>query len=302
MLTIRQRKEDLVVFNRTDALRMARIASKGTLDEFMGALESLCQRLPAEGHGFTWRQGGEKLLAYLKGERDTPPFSLFIAKGNRKLPFYTWSTAPIYTCSGKGVCASWCYSLVAWRNAGPYWRQIQNTVLLRFMPDVVADAFLDLPAGITLRLYVDGDFADRETVRFWFKLLRLRKDIRAYGYSKSWDELAGEKAPPNYVLNVSSGGRERDVSKDTMLSLPMTRGMFVAVPVDRRFIAMRDARYEDPEYHEAVRAAARAMGFTKVFSCTGHCGECVKDKDGQWTHACGDMRFKGVTIANGIHG
>ena len=168
--------------------------------------------------------------------------------------------------------------------------------------DVVADAFLDLPEGITMRLYVDGDFSSRRDVDFWFKLLRLRPDVQAYGYSKSWDELVGhEVVPANYILNLSGGGRERKVSKDAMRSLPMVRGEYIAVPVPQRFISMREARYDDPEYHEAVREAARALGHTKVFSCPGLCGQCVKGKNGQWTHACGDMRFQGVVIANGIH-
>jgi len=302
-LTVRKKKEDLVVFGRGAALRLARIASKGTMSEILVALREALDGLPVSGPGFTWRREGEKLYAFLTGERSTPPYQLFMAKGNSKLPFYTWSTLPVFTCPGVGACGSWCYSLTGWRNAAPYWRQVQNTVLLRFMPEVVADTFLDLKDGITLRLYVDGDFADEATVRFWFKLLRLRPDIRAYGYSKSWDELAAaqDAAPANYILNVSSGGRERSVSRAAALSLPMARGLFVAVQVPARFMAMKAARYKDPEYHEAVRQAARALGHQKVFSCTGLCGTCVKGRDGQWTHACGDMRFKDVVIANGIH-
>jgi len=300
---MKTKKKDVVVFGRSQALRMARVASKGTMDEIIATLRTTLEALPAEGPGFTWRREGAKVLAFLLGERDRPAFRLFIAKGNKKLPFYTWSTSPVYTCPGKGPCASWCYSLTAWRNAAPFWRQVQNTIVLRFMPELVADTFLDLPQGITLRLYVDGDFADEATVRFWFKLLRLRPDVQAYGYSKSWDELAAAKdaVPANYILNVSSGGRERSVSREAVLGLPMARGLFVAVQVPARFMAMKAARYEDPEYHEAVRQAARALGHQKVFSCTGLCGTCVKGRDGQWTHACGDMRFKDVVIANGIH-
>ena len=300
---MKTKSKNPVVFGRADALKIARVASKGSMDEIIDTLRDLFARLPTEGPGFTWRRDGEKVLAFILGERDTPAFRFFIEEGNNKLPFVTWSTSPIFTCPGKGECASWCYSLTGWRNAAPFWRQIQNTIALRFMPEVIADAFLDLPEGITLRLYVDGDFADQSTILFWFKLLRLRKDIKAYGYSKSWDELAATQgqAPPNYVLNVSSGGKERAVSRETMLSLPMTRGLFVAVPVDARFMAMKSARYDDPEYHKAVRESARALGYEKVLSCPGTCGQCIKGQDGQWTHACGDMRLEDVVIANGIH-
>jgi hypothetical protein len=296
----RNRKAD-VVFGRDKALRLAKLASTDGLAKVTVGIERALADLPAEGAGFTWRQEGEKILSFLRGERGVP-FTLFIPKGNTKLPFFTWSTLSLFTCPGKGECASWCYTLTGWRHASAFWRQVQNTILLRFMPEVVADAFFDLPKDITMRLYVDGDFSSRSDVAFWFKLLRLRSDIQAYGYSKSWDELVGhEKVPDNYVLNLSGGGRERQVSKATMLTLPMVRGEYIAVSVPQRFISMRGARYDNREYHDHVREAARALGHTKVFSCPGKCGECVKGKDGAWTHACGDMRFKGVVIANGIH-
>jgi hypothetical protein len=34
-----------------------------------------------------------------------------------------------------------------------------------------------------------------------------------------------------------------------------------------------------------------------VFVCAGKCGDCLPDG----THACGSDRFRGVTIAIGVH-
>lgn len=228
-------------------------------------------------------------------------------KGNSKLAFATFSTLPLFTCPGVGTCGQWCYSLHSWRCPGSLARQIQNTLLLRHRPDLVRSSFLKLPAGISLRLYVDGDFTDAKTVAFWMDLLRQRPDIQAYGYSKSWDELWAfheqERGiwPPNYWVNLSSGSRVRKVTADMIRSLPVYRGDFTAVETNYRPIGLKgnigNLRYKDPAYHRAVRKAAREAGITgKIFSCPGKCHECTPHG-----HACGTERFKGITVVNGMH-
>lgn len=303
-MTLINSRKNAVVFGRQKALAVARLVGRGqTLSKVIKGLNETFSTLPTDGPGSTWRLFGEKVVRYLEGETTTPPYRIFMPDGNDKLPFYTWSTVPLFTCPGVGECAKWCYSLTSWRYAGPYWRQLMNTALLKFRREVIADAFLEIPSDTDIRMYVDGDFADSDTVRFWFKLFRLRPDIRGYGYSKSWDELleVGERWPSNYVLNISSGGKARNATKQQMLALPMARGEFLAVQVPRRFIQMRGERYKSKEYHDAVREAARAIGYEKVFSCPGLCGQCVTGRDGKNEHACGSMRFRGVAIANGIH-
>jgi len=301
------RKKNPVVFGRGLALRVARAAAKApTIHHAIEAIENIVVDLPRSGPGSTWHHWGHRVLQFLRGESKAP-LKVFKKDGNKKLPFFTWSTVPLYTCPGKGQCASWCYSLKAWRYAAPFWRQVQNTLMLRFFPELVADEFLGLPQNITFRLYVDGDFDSEATVRFWFRLLSLRPDIQGYGYSKSWDEVhaARDAFPENYVLNVSSGGRVRSIDQATIEGLAITRGKFVAVKVDRRFMDMTTSeRYADPEYHKAVREAAKAQGHERVFSCPGQCGSCVVKKDGGNEHACGGSkqgRFGLVVIANGIH-
>jgi len=180
---------------------------------------------------------------------------------------------------------------------------VQNSLLLRFAPEMIESAFVALPHGITFRLYVDGDFATADDVRFWFEALRGRPDISAYGYSKSWELLwdyaQANALPTNYVLNLSSGGRPQRVSKAQMLSLPITRGEFVALPVNYRPAGVRGnvgfKRYAEPQYHRAVRAAAAAAGLGKVFSCPGKCGDCSGVG-----HVCG-MRGLSLPVVIGVH-
>jgi hypothetical protein len=306
MLMLNSRRKAPVVFGRQIAMKVARLAAKADMFDLVQGLEELVLGLPRFGPGSTWYIWGNKVLSFLRGE-SAPPLKVFKKDGNSKLPFYTWSTVPIYTCPGKGQCASWCYSLRAWRYAAPFWRQVQNTIMIRFFPEMIADLFVGLPQNITFRLYVDGDFDSEGTVRFWFRLLRLRPDIESYGYSKSWDEIysARDAFPENYVLNVSSGGKVRSIDQATIESLSITRGKFLAVSVDKRFIDMKtEDRYASAEYHKAVRESAKALGHQRVFSCPGKCGECVAKKDGTNEHACGQSksgRFGLMVIANGIH-
>lgn len=244
------------------------------------------------------------------------PHEIFAMDGNVKLPFVAFSTLPIVTCPGAGACAgidaagaapdlsaAFCYSLRAWRYPAAFLRQAMNTLMLRFNRRAIIDAFKALPDGITFRLYVDGDFDSESTALFWFNLLRQRPDVKCYGYSKSWAilEKLSAHVPENYRLNLSSGGIDDSAEyRQRMRALPMTRGDFIALPVVGEF-AKGFARYADPAYHRAVRAAAADAGIGKVFSCPGTCGTCTGAG-----HACGATRDDGgnvmpLPIVIGIH-
>jgi hypothetical protein len=245
------------------------------------------------------------------------PHEIFAEEGNVKLPFVAFSTLPIVTCPGAGACAgitkrggapdladAFCYSLRAWRYPAAFLRQCMNTLLLRFNRRAIIDAFRALPEGITFRLYVDGDFDSEGTALFWFNLLRQRPDVACYGYSKSWTiiEKLAAHVPSNYALNLSSGGIDDDdiEFRARLHSMPFVRGDFLALPIVGEF-AKGFARYRDPEYHRAVRAAADAAGLGKVFSCPGTCGTCTGAG-----HACGARNDAGNFImprivAIGIH-
>lgn len=226
------------------------------------------------------------------------PFEVFAMNGNVKLPFVAFSTLPIVTCPGAGDCVNWCYSLRAWRYPAAFLRQVCNTLRMRFHKRSIIEAFKALPVGITMRLYVDGDFDSRETFVFWMNMLRQRPDVAAYGYSKSWDIIleCASMIPPNYVFNLSSGSRfdGSDELKRRMLALPTCRGEFVAVKLRRKH-AKGFAKYDSPDYHRDVRESAMADGIGKAYSCTGDCGDCSSKG-----HVCGLVEIK-IPVAIGIH-
>lgn len=286
------------VFPRPKALALAHKVSRAKSEwEAIEAIADAISGLPADGD---WVRVGKDLLAYLRGESDKPALQIFMPDGNTKLPFYAWSVLPIYMCPGRGECAKHCYSLKSWKNPEAYFRQVQNTILSRFRKDVVRRAFFSIPKGVRVRLFVDGDFDTRQTVRFWFTLMGRRPDLKLYGYSKSWDELYAMRDywPSNYMLNLSSSGRVRKVTLEMMLTLPRVkvRGRFVNVPIPGKLVKVGTKRYALPEYKEAVRSSAQALGLGKVFVCPGKCGGCTDDGP-----ACGSERFANVVIAIGTH-
>jgi len=276
--------------DRKLAMKIANLTARGRYDEVVNILSQF-----ENGGRGTWGYFAEKFIPFLK-DRSTPaPFTIF-AKGNSKLPFYAFSNLPIVNCPGAGECAKWCYSLKAWRYPAAFMRQVQNTILVREQSEQLTEAWNKLPANRDVRLYVDGDFDSIETMKYWFARMEDRKDLKVYGYSKSWKLFieyndSGAEFPANYVLNMSSGSRYENIGpiRAAMAALPITRGNFVAVNVP------------GDSSNKTIREAAKSMGMTKVFICPGKCGECIKAQ-GENVHACGSAdRMKDFNVVLPIH-
>ena len=258
----------------------------------------------------SWAGVFKKLIAQAEsiesGTLSRASFSIWAKNGNSKLPFVSFSSMAILDCPGRGECAAWCYSLKSWRNPNALGRQVSNSMLLRSPAgrDLIAREFAQLITE-TVRLYVDGDFDSKETLTFWMDLIKTRPDIQVYGYSKSWVEfialhLSDYAWPANYLLNLSGGSRFGEGVRVAMESLPVVRGEFLAVPVDRHHLknhsyqSRRNAGF--PAYARQVRANASQ----RVFVCTGNCGDCLTIA-GKNQHACGSELMRGKAIAIGTH-
>ena len=300
------------IFSRKQCQQLAdKCCAATSLDDAAAIVEATAAKMPAytlvsvptTGKRRRRRNNWQRdLLTLAKAFRSTRPLCKIFTEGNSKLPFYSFSTLPGLTCPGAGDCIEWCYSFTAWRYPGAFCRQLQNTLLIKFAPRVVQNAFESLPNEITLRLYVDGDIDSIQTLAFWFRLLSIRTDITAYGYSKSWEvfdawDQQNLPWPANYRLNLSSGSRYGADLRAKLEQLPITRGQFVAVSTDETHIK-GFARFNDSSYHNDVRNVARREHNTsRVFSCPGKCGECLPSGE----HACGADSMRGVLIAIAEH-
>lgn len=246
-----------------------------------------------------------KLQAFIIGDISTP-FSIFAEKGNSKLPsFVAFSSLPGVTCPGAGECLQFCYSFKAWCTPMAFGRQAMNAYILRFKPQLIAAALDALMAkkkfsdGFTLRLYVDGDFSSVSDFALWQGILKERPTIAAYGYSKSFNEIlayasSGASFASNYVLNVSGGHNHNESTVKRIEALPITRGSFVAVPIARKG---RSIDHGNAGHRKAVQSATKAAHNVKtVFACPGQCNSCTSSG-----HACGSMKFKGITIGIAVH-
>ena len=164
---------------------------KSGLTSELSKIESRLTLIPSQHKSNTWLYNITKFKSFIIQLSDNNiqkmPFTIFNKNGNKKLPFYTFSSLPLFTCNGAFSCAKFCYSLKAWRYPSAFFRQFMCFILMNERKDIIADAFKTIKNGADLRLYVDGDFSSIEDLDFWMSQLKSRSDIKAYGYSKSWN-------------------------------------------------------------------------------------------------------------------
>ena len=312
---MKTKKKNLAGVNRSQGIELALLVAANDLPGLAQGLESIEERGNPGKRG-TWAYYARRLRKWLeRGMNGQTPFSIFRENGNKKLPFYAFSTCPGIDCPGAGACLysedgkygwGWCYSFKAWRYPAAYFRQLQNSLLMRHRREIVLATFHAIPANRTVRLYVDGDFYSASALLFWMEACKARNDLSVYGYSKSWElfkdlQATGYAWPKNYVLNLSSGSKYGVLWHKTMNALEIARGDFIAVPVAPGHI--RNKAYQDKanpgskEYRREVLERLKEITTGKTFACPGNCGNCMPNKE----HACGSDKMAGVTIAIGIH-
>ena len=284
--------------NRKEQMTLAQFAANGDVAALRTGLVDIAEKGDVDRRG-TWAYFAHKFARWIDADMPTTtPFSVWYLEGNTKLPFAAFSAAPIVTCPGAGDCADWCYSFKGWRYPAAYFRQIQNTLLMAKSAGrrIVAEKTIGLPVGIDCRLYVDGDMANVAQVAFWMAQINGRPDLNVYGYSKSWKALlaydrVGGLWPSNYCLNLSNGGNAESL-RDDVAQLPIVRGNFLAVGIDKRLAG----QYGTTAYKTAVRTAAAAAGISRPFVCPGKCGACTPKG-----HLCGRKAATGVNVVIGVH-
>jgi len=290
----------MATIQRAEQMALAQLAASGDVAKLRDGIADIVDAGDPKKVR-TWAYFASKFGDWIDaGMPEDTPFAVWSLEGNIKLPFASFSAAPVVTCPGAGACAldGWCYSFKCWRYPAAFLRQLQNTLLLTKSAGrrIVAKKTNELPTDIDCRLYVDGDFATLAQVAFWMSAINSRSDLRVYGYSKSWRQLLeydkiGGVWPENYCLNLSNGGNAEHLRGD-VARLPIVRGNFLTVDIARRLAG----KYGTTAYKAAVRESAANAGIKRPFICPGKCGECTPKG-----HFCGRPETSGVDVVIGVH-
>ena len=248
--------------------------------------------------GVDWIKYSDKFKTFLNdilnNKFDNIPFTILKQDGNSKLSFLSFSTLPVSTCPGAKECLTYCYSLKSWRYPSAFFRQCQNTLLMKYNFDIIAKELYKYNNKAKLknikldfRLYVDGDFKTMNNLINWMSLLKTCKNINSYGYSKSkhlFLELhnQGFKYPDNYKLNLSNGSKFDFLDND-LLKLDFVRGKFTAFKFDKKVNVF--------DLTTGQKKTLRNSFKNKVFICPGICDTCTNKG-----HFCGSNNNLEVVI------
>ena len=284
-------------FNRTQQYELIKLLENNDLK---GCIEYINNNIKS---GVSWLRDAAKFKRFLIGlinqNYDYIPFTILKKDGNKKLPFLCFSALPVSTCPGAAECLKYCYSLKAWRYPAAFFRQCQNTLLMKYNFEIIANElykYNEIAKNkniiIDFRLYVDGDFSNYQDLINWMTLLKSCSNINAYGYSKSkhlFLELykEGFKFPANYKLNLSNGSKF-DFLDNELLKLDFVRGRFMAYKFDKKVNVFDLTKQHKKEIRKSFKS--------KVFICPGKCGTCTNKG-----HACGLDAFNNIDIIIPVH-
>ena len=289
-------KNKKVHFNRSNCMDVMNLINSNDLEGIIKYLDSNITS------GTAWIKEGNKFKQFLtnviNNNYDFIPFKIF-SQGNSKLSFLSFSTLPIATCPGADDCKIYCYSLKAFRYPGAFFRQCQNTILMEYNFNIISkelykynDLAIKKNTNIDFRLYVDGDYKTQNQLIMWMSLLKVCKNIKSYGYSKSkhfFLELykQGFKYPDNYKLNLSNGSKFDFLDND-LLKLDFVRGRFMSYKFDKK-IKVNELTIDN-------KKEIRNNFKNKVFICPGLCDSCTNVG-----HACGSDKFNNMDIIIPVH-
>jgi hypothetical protein len=278
-------------FNRKQCYKVIELINNNDLK---GCIKYLNDNIKT---GKDWLKYSAKFKLFLNdilnNKFDNIPFTI-LKQGNKKLSYLSFSTLPVATCPGAKECLIYCYSLKSWRYPATFFGQCQNTLLMKYNFEVIANELYKYNnkaklknVNLDFRLYVDGDFKTMNNLINWMTLLKTCKNIKSYGYSKSkhlFLELhnQGFKYPENYKLNLSNGSKFDFLDND-LLKLDVTRGKFTSFKFDKKVNVFNLTR----EQKNTIRTNFN----NKVFICPGLCDTCTNKG-----HFCGSNNNLEVVI------
>lgn len=142
---------------------------------------------------FKIRKG--KILSYIK---DAEQIGVNIVLGNAKIGAISQFSLPAgqnfrgATCPGATeFCESLCYAKSALFMMNE-WAYYVNWAYVTLFPNHFADIWKNANLTGVVRMHVGGDFFSPDYVNLWSDIIRQRKYVRFYAYTRSWQDGKGK--------------------------------------------------------------------------------------------------------------
>jgi hypothetical protein len=134
----------------------------------------------------------------------------YISEGNAKTECFSFDLPARDTCPGRTeFCASKCYAAKlssAYPNVG---RKYERNKAFAESANFIRHMIANIPYGRDFRIHVSGDFYSWQYVQAWVEIVKARRDVRFYAYTRSWRDsviwfdLQKLGAFSNMTLNLS---------------------------------------------------------------------------------------------------
>lgn len=132
-----------------------------------------------------------------------------ISEGNDKTACFSFDLPSKQSCPGKTkLCSSKCYAFLLEKIYPDVAKKYERNFALSQANDFVGYMIENIPQGCEFRIHVSGDFYSEEYIDKWIEIVKARKDVIFYGYTRSWrtslwSKIQALNAFSNVNINLS---------------------------------------------------------------------------------------------------
>ena len=159
--------------------------------------------------------------------------TLHISPGNAKTgDEWSFDIPAIETCPGRSeLCASKCYAAQLMRVYKNVDAKYQRNLSLARSFDFVTYMVDTIPANVSFRIHVSGDFYSVQYIQDWIDIATNRPDVEFYAYTRSWRQGASfnkQIIALNSLTNVNVNlSCDTETGKPNFLAAPRFRWAYL---------------------------------------------------------------------------
>lgn len=104
---------------------------------------------------------------------------------------FVWNMPLVITCPGASSwCLGKCYNADCRKDVYPINKWCENLWWFnnnpKILKDVITSQIVQAKHPVAIRFHSCGDFFSVEYIEFWLDIIQLNKDVRFWGYTRSW--------------------------------------------------------------------------------------------------------------------